>query len=386
MASVVNSVETESQSLADLIWSNRADTESSRRLAQPVVQRMVQEGLCRLPLESCYGGETEGPLRWLEAYEDLSKVEASAAWVAWNNGLACSFGRFVERSVREEVYTDRSLLFANSSRPEGIATSVDGGYLVNGRWTLVSGCELADWFALRCFVKDEAGNPVKSMPPLRFMYVHKSNVQIIDTWNVGGLRGTGSHDIELKNVSVPHERSFAFEDASLIDEPIGRIPICCINSAGCASIALGAAQGALDSFIQLGHDKVNDNPGPNFRDHQHVQALPAKAGFMLGSARAELHRSVAVLWDRACSGDEATNLEYAAVWAASINTATAARSVLSEIYATAGTAAMYTSSPIERAHRDIFSVLQHGMLQPHWLSQAGSVMLGLAPTSPVFRI
>lgn len=379
-------LETSNKTLAEVMWSNRCETESGRRLAQPVIEKLIQEGTCRLTLEARYGGDVEGPVKWLKVFESLGKVEAAVAWVAWNNALACTFGRFVDRSVRDEVYSDRTLLYANSGRPEGVATITDSGYIVSGRWTLVSGCELAEWFVLRCFVKDASGQPVKDRPPLRFMYIHKSFVNIIDTWTVGGLRGTGSHDIELKDVEVPEIKSFAFEDDSRIDEPMGRVPVCCINSAGCASIALGTALASLDEFIRLGKTKVNDSPAPNFRDHPHIQALLARLATQLTAVRAELHRSVEVLAGLAAENTAPTDEQYASVWAASINAATTSRDTVSEIYAVSGTVAMYTSSPIERAHRDVFAVLQHGMMQPHWLSHAGGVMMGLPPTSPIFRI
>lgn len=368
-----------------LIWEHRESTDANRRIPKEILDDLIPQGAFRVTLEECYGGNTKGPLAWFDGFESLAGVEAAIGWVTWNNALACSFGRYVSREVRDEIYSDRNAIYANSSRPEGFATEVDGGYSVSGRWTLVSGCELADWFVLRCFVKPADQN-VKGKPELRFMYMPKSDVQIEDTWHVGGLRGTGSHDVLVENIFVSNKKTFAFEDPSQIDEPIGQIPVCCINAAGCASLALGIATGALDSFIQLGHSKVSDGPAPNFRDHLHVQALPARLQSVIGGARLQLRHSVEALWSNAQQGIESSDEEIAAVWASAVVAAQAARTAVSDIYATAGTAALYNSSPIERAHRDIYAVLQHGTIQPHWLSVSGKVQLGLTADSPVFRL
>lgn len=63
----------------------------------------------------------------------------------------------------KEIYSDPSHVYANSARPEGIAKQTAEGYTVSGQWTLVSGCELADWFVLRCLVISE-GSPTTLGP------------------------------------------------------------------------------------------------------------------------------------------------------------------------------------------------------------------------------
>ena len=60
--------------------------------------------------------------------------------------------------------------------------------------------------------------------------------------------------------------------------------------------------------------------------------------------------------------------------------------MVSEIYAVAGTASLYKKNRIERAHRDIYAILQHGIIQPRWIEQAGMAYVGLTPTAAMFRI
>ena len=98
------------------------------------------------------------------------------------------------------------------------------------------------------------------------------------------------------------------------------------------------------------------------------------------------HNAVSVIWEEAKAGNTYTDEQLADVWSASLYAATSARDMVSEIYAAAGTVSLYTENIIERAHRDIYAVLQHGIVQPHWMNQAGMAYLGIKPKGPMFRI
>lgn len=145
-------------------------------------------------LPKSLGGWEDNPVETLKVYELLASAEASVAWIVWNNHLACTFGRYLDNTSMQEVYNDPSHVYANSARPEGVAETVPRGYMVSGKWTLVSGCELADWFVLRCLVTSE--NSSKTLGPganLKLFFIPKKAVEVVDTWNVDGLNGTGSH-------------------------------------------------------------------------------------------------------------------------------------------------------------------------------------------------
>ncbi|MGM8900237.1 acyl-CoA dehydrogenase family protein, partial [Psychrobacter sp. 1Y4] len=185
--------------ISKLAILSREETENTRKVAPAVVKKLSELSFFRMGLPKSLGGWEGNPVETLKAYETLASAEASVAWIVWNNHLACTFGRFLDESSMKEVYSDPSHIYANSARPEGVAHTVDEGYLVSGQWTLVSGCQLADWFVLRCLVISE-GSPTSLGPDanLKLFFIPKEDVQVIDTWHVGGLNGTGSHDIVIK--------------------------------------------------------------------------------------------------------------------------------------------------------------------------------------------
>ncbi|WP_353511625.1 hypothetical protein [Psychrobacter sp. JCM 18903] len=338
-------------------------------------------------LPKSLGGWQGNPVETLKVYETLASAEASVAWIVWNNHLACTFGRFLDEPSMKEIYSDPSHVYANSARPEGIAKQTAEGYTVSGQWTLVSGCELADWFVLRCLVISE-GSPTTLGPGanLKLFFIPKEDVEVIDTWHVGGLNGTGSHDIVIKDAFVQERYAVDFDSPVAIDNAYSRLPIGCINAAGCAAMALGVLKAATDELIQICLEKVTPGKSPDLRDRAAVQATIAKSKTLLASRRAQLHNSVEVLWNEAQQQYAFTDIQLADVWAAACEAAREARAMVSEIYAVAGTVSLYKKHRIERAHRDIHAILQHGIVQPHWMEQAGMAYVGLTPNAAMFRV
>jgi len=371
----------------DVAIAHRDETEQLRRLAPAVVEAIKESQLFRMGLPKFLGGWEDNPVEVMKTFELLASAEASVAWSVWNNHLACTFGRFLDEDSLREIYKDSKHVYANSARPEGVAEIVPGGYKVNGRWSLVSGCELSDWFALRCLVtSDDLPKTLGPGAKLKLFFIPRSEVNIIDTWNVGGLRGTGSHDIEIKDTFVIEKYAIDFESPVAIDNPYNRLPIGCLNAAGNASIALGILKSAIDDLVKMCFERVTPGKNPDLRDRHTIQTAVAKSKSLFNASRSQLHNSVETIWKASVNNEKYTDEELADVWAASVQAATSARAMLTELYSVAGTAALYTTSRIERAHRDIHAVLQHGIIQPHWLNQAGMAYLGLKPNGAMFRI
>jgi len=379
---------TSAGNLRSLIREHRHVTETSRQVAEPIIAGLRKSGLGRIALAADYGGLAVPPAEALAIFETLAEAEASVAWIVWNSSLPCWFSRFLEEDVRREIFSDPSALYASSTRPSGKAVRDGESYTVNGRWSLVSGCMHAAWIPVMCMV--EADGKVEMLAPnvphMRLVFFPRDQHEIQDTWHVGGLRGTGSHDSVLNNASAPAPYSFAIGDASLMESALGRMPIACTMSAGCASICLGITKSSLQALLELATEKVAVDGGPGLRDRAPVQSLVARVETQLNAMRARLVDTCETLWHAAVAGDEIRPADIGALLGAAITTAQQCRASVTEIYAAAGTSSLYTDSPIERHHRDIHAVMQHIALQPFWLEQAGRVSLGLEPTHPLFRL
>ena len=130
--------------LRTIIMEARSETEANRCLAPSVTEALIETGLCRLAVPSELGGHEADPLTILKVWEELAGAEASVAWTVWNCALPSLQSRHLSHPVRKEILGDSRRIMASSTRPQGKAIVENGGYRVSGRWSLVSGCELAD--------------------------------------------------------------------------------------------------------------------------------------------------------------------------------------------------------------------------------------------------
>jgi alkylation response protein AidB-like acyl-CoA dehydrogenase len=368
--------------MATTIAGHRAASEIDRRLAPAIVQEIRAAGLQRLTLTAENGG-LEVPLpAALEIYEQLAGFDASVGWIVWNNALPCLFSRFLTPAARADIFADPAWLYASSTRPSGKATSEADGYRLSGRWSLVSGCELAEWIALTGLAPSEGADA----PEMRYFFVHASELEILDTWHVGGLRGTGSHDVMVRDLLVPQDRSVSPADPSTAPGPYGCIPIIASLSLGMAAQFLGIGASALAATEALATSRVTPSAMPDMRDRQDVQAAVSGFNAALQAARGHLHARAETLWQLAAPPSQIGESDIAPVFAASSHAIRTATEAVDVLYSLAGTSAIYQSNPLERLSRDLRVMRQHVLTQPLWPEQAGRVRLGLAPDNPLFAV
>lgn len=368
--------------LAPVLAANRDISEADRRLAPAIVKGIKAAGLQRLALTKENGGlEVPVPIA-LEVFEQLARCDASVSWIVWNNSLPCLFSRFLSPATRAEVFADPDWLHASSTRPSGKAVPESDGYRLSGRWSLVSGCELAEWMPLTGLVVSEGGGE----PEMRYFFLRRSELEILDTWHVGGLRGTGSHDVMVDDFIVPRALSMSAHDPSTASGPYGCIPIIATLSLGMAAQFLGIGSAALTATEELATTRITSTPMPDMRDRPEVQKAVAGCSAALSAARTHLHTQATRLWARAEAQHAFQPEHIAPAFAASWHAANTATEAVDELYSLSGTAAIYQSNPLERLSRDLRVMRQHVLTQPLWPEQAGRVRLGLPVDNPLFAV
>jgi indole-3-acetate monooxygenase len=382
----MNEIVTVAESLIPLIKELRHTTENNRCIAEPIVQAIRKTDLCRMFLD--VGGPPRyTPAEWLTVLETLAGAEASVSWLIWNNTLACFWARFLEDEACARIFGDAGRLFAGSTRPTGQAATAEGGFRLSGRWSLVSGCELADYLHLMSLVHED-GKPrmlAPGHPDVRVLFVPKGRYSILDTWHVGGLRGSGSHDVVLDDVFVPVEDSVAPAPAVASNSPLAQLPIIPIMIAGLGAQFLGMARSAMAVTIEILRNKVSVDPGASIRERPSVLAEIASYRAACAAAQSHLHASVAAAWDKAGhqlpTTEDCANLYSAGLYGASV-----ARACVVAMHAAAGTTALYVDCPLERCMRDLQTMDRHTAAQPVWIEDSGRVFLGHEPINPLFMI
>ncbi len=361
------------EALRDAIWNTREASERDRRLAPVVVEQIRKTGLARSSLPRGAGGLAQAPPDTLALYETLARADASAPWILFNNALVCLFARFMGAQLRSEIFADSSQLHAQSTRPSAWVRDDGDAQVVSGRWTLVSGCELAEWMMLLCRSdgKDDE---------TRFVVVHRSEVGILDTWESGGLRGTGSHDVVADELRVPAYRALDLERRGDAGEALEHVPAVSTVAAFFASIALGVAQGAVDALSELARAEGEGRPpGP-------AALVVALHSSRLAALRQHLRSALEATWARALAGAPASPEAIGAVYGAVHVVCEDAEAAVDAVYRAAGTRALYNARPFDRARRDLHAMRQHVIARSMWAEDAGRVHLGGSPEQPLYAL
>jgi indole-3-acetate monooxygenase len=382
----VNEIVTLAERLIPLIRKLRHTTENDRRIAEPIVRALRESDLCRMLLATG-ASPRYTPEEWLSVLETLAGAEASVSWLVWNNALPCFWARFLDDAVRARIFGDSSRLFAGSTRPTGQAVPMGGGFRLSGRWSLVSGCELADYVHLMSLVH-ENGVPRMLAPgklDLRVFFVPKGRYEILDTWHVGGLRGSGSHDVVVEDVFVPAEDSFSPAPPVAGRSQLAQLPIIPVMTAGIGAQFLGMARAAIAVTLEILRNKVSVDPGASIRERPSVLADLASYSAAVAAAGSHLHTSMAAVWDTV-RNTLPTAEDRAALYSASLHAVAIARAGVVAMHGAAGTPALYIDCPLERNIRDLQTMEQHIAAQPLWLEDAGRVLVGHEPTNPLFMI
>jgi indole-3-acetate monooxygenase len=342
--------------------------ERDRQLAEPLVAALADAGLFRLCVPAAAGGLEAHPGTLVAAVRALAAGDAAAGWcvaIAATSGLVAGY---LPEAAAREIYAEPATVVAGVFAPKGRATPEPGGFRVSGRWPFASGCRHADWLMGGCVV--DGG--------MRLMLAPAEAFTIHDTWHVMGLRGTGSHDIELDGVYIPAERTASvLGDPPLQRGPLYAFPLFGLLALAIAAVSLGIARGALDDLIALAGGKVPTGGKRTLAERGSVQAEVARAEAAVRAAGALLDEAIGAAWERAVAGagvdvEQRAELRLAATHA----TAVSARAT-DTAYTLAGGSALYESSPLQRRVRDAHAATQHMLVAPATWELSGRVLLGM---------
>jgi alkylation response protein AidB-like acyl-CoA dehydrogenase len=364
--------------LAPMIRTYAGDTEAQRALPAPVFEALADAGLFHMAFpRSMGGGEVDLPT-YVQVIEELGKADASTGWVVNQCAIFATYAARMPRELARKLWTDtpRSVV-ANTPLANAQAVVVEGGYRVTGRQGFSTGCRNASWVAAHAEIVDNGKVRMdRGHPETRYLFVPVAEAELLDTWQVRGMRGTGTHHFAVHDVFVPADRTVLSVTAPLIETgPLYQIPRTLEFASGDASVALGLARTCLTTFSDLAGAKTPRAMQSLLRDQSMTQVIVGQAEADLRSGRAFLHEAVREVWAQVNSGgtltlDHRANLRIAATHAIRL----AAR-IIDAVYSAAGATAVYESHLMQRHFQDIHVITQHlqsrlahyEMVGRHWL-------------------
>ncbi len=365
------------QKLAPLIRSSADETDAARELPRPVFEALADAGLFHLAVpRSIGGGEIDLP-SYVEVIEELGKADASTAWAVNQGAIFATYSARMPRDIARAIWieTPRSVV-ANTPAPTAKAVVVPGGYRVTGRQGFSTGCRHASWVAAHAQIFDNGQVRLEGdQPEMRYFFVPVAEAELLDTWHVRGMRGTGTHHFAVHDVFVPVERTVLSATAPALEPgPLYKIPRTLCFASGDAAVALGMARTCLDTFAELAGSKTPRAMQSLLRDQSMVQVNVGHAEAALRSGRAFLMESVRDIWSEAQAG--AVTLERRAVLRlATTHGIRLAAQVIDSVYSAAGATAAYEGNLIQRHFQDIHVITQHlqgrmahyELVGRHWL-------------------
>ncbi|MGI8921736.1 MAG: acyl-CoA dehydrogenase family protein [Solirubrobacteraceae bacterium] len=353
--------------------------ERARRLPATLVSGMADAGLFSLCVPASVGGLEASPAVLVEAVEALARGDGAPAWCVAVQATTGLMGAYLEPAAAAEVF-GAAAIAGGVFAPRGKAVLGGSQLVVNGRWPFASGCQHCDWLVGGCVVEEDGAirTLASGMPDVVLVFAPATDVTIHDTWHVSGLRATGSHDIECRDLSVPVERGASvFSSTPVESGPLYAFPLFGLLALAIAGVSLGIGRGSLDDLAQLAGAKTPTASARKLGERATVQAETARAEARLRAARALLHEVVAEAWEAAVSTGAVSVEHRTALRLAATHAAATGAEVAETAYRLGGGSAIYESSSLQRRFRDAHVATQHMLVAPATWELTGRLLLGL---------
>jgi alkylation response protein AidB-like acyl-CoA dehydrogenase len=362
--------------LAPEVRSQAGTIAAIRRLPDALVSDLRQAGVFRMPMPRAWGGPEMTPREQTSVVEVLSAADPAVGWCVMIGSDAGFYSAFLDDAVGRDLFPDLDTITAGWLVPAGRAEVVDGGYRVSGRWSFGSCCLHADVIVGGCLVFEggEMRVDADGRPEMRIVAAPAVAWEILDTWYTTGLAGSGSNDYQVNDLFVTAEHTF-----SLFDPPIRSGALYAFSGmffSNMHGVALGLARRAIGEVEAIAATKVLMPEMIAMRDAPRVRSAVARAEMMLGAARAYTYETLDAVWAELSEKGELSEPLRIALGLSRVNAFRMARDVAQLMVDTAGSQAIYTSSPLDRLLRDAVTMNQHIVAQERMLEILGGLALG----------
>lgn len=372
--------------LIPALAGREAATVAERRVPEATIADYHRAGILRVMQPRRFGGHQASFGVFSRVIETLAEGCAASAWVyavlaehQWI--ITC-----MPEQAQIDVWGEDPLAVASSSlAPRETARAVEGGWRLSGRFPFSSGCLHARWAIVGARCEDGAGNT-----PTRYVLVPMRQIEIIDDWEVLGLRGTGSRSLVLNDVFIPTHRSVLLRDlydgttpGALVhpDYTLPRAPRGLLVPFSLPGVAFTLARRALRLVAASLLGRVSRGT--------HAVGASEVVQQQLGEASAEIETAALIMRARrdetlalvnsgAAISPEAVarnrrDIAFA-VWQA--------RRGVERLAELAGARTVYNTDPLQSLWRDMVTISTHTVVSRHLgMVPYGRMLLGLPPTA-----
>jgi 3-hydroxy-9,10-secoandrosta-1,3,5(10)-triene-9,17-dione monooxygenase len=376
------------EALLPKLRERAARCEELRRLPDDTLRDFHDARLFRIHQPKRIGGEELEFAAVVTYGAMLARACASTAW-NWVNFAAhhMMLGMF-PREAQDEIWgASRDALIASSFVfPAGNARKVKGGYMLSGRWPFSSGVDPSEWNMLAGLARLDDHLP----PEQRIFLLKRTQYKVIDTWFAGGLRGTGSKDVEASEQFVPEHMTLAVADtkggptpgSAVNPGPLYQLPVFALFPYMLSGVALGIAEGLIEEFLSRTH-QTGRMTGARIAEIQSTQIRLGEATAYARASRLVQLANCTEAEQLIASGrvpEGKVKARYRLEGAYAVDWAVRAVDLMFGLYGASG---LYESGHVPRAFRDAHAVRQHFSFNTDIAGTTyGRVALGLASDNP----
>lgn len=369
----------EAESIAAGLPSLNREIEIAGNIPSEVVSQLRKAGIFHALVPREYGGAEVHPLSMIEIIKRISKADGA---VGWNVMIGCTTGLIAaslsEPDARAIYGSQHGPLTVGVTAPSGVAKSVAGGYLVDGRWGWGSGAFHADWVCGGCVVHDENDEKRLSStgsPEVWLMIFSKDQLKIENTWQVSGMKGTGSNHFSVQNAFVPDGRQVLLGMPPRNPAPLYKFSTLGLLALGVCSVSLGIGYRALEAFKELAATKIPTGSSSTLRGKYHAKMALAKATADIESADAYVRKTVETCFAAAETDKKLTSAERNRLRLAAANATLKSAEAIDALYEAGGGSSIYEENVLQRCFRDVHVTTQHIMVAKPIFEMAGKAIM-----------
>ena len=376
--------------LQPVIRAYHAELEREQRLPKALVDELHRAGFYRLVRPRQLGGRQADPLTYLRVVELLSEAAGSVGWNVCNNNIAqlVSLG-LPDEGIQEIFGHGGDVAIAGTAvQGGGRAVPVDGGYRVTGRWPFGTGCQESGWM-LGSFQILDGGQPRPS-PDGTSVYWRgvfaRSEARIVEgSWDVSGLRATGSFDWTVEDVFLPERRTMVHAGIPLDNQWSHwpgisyALPAQSWVGPHHSAVITGIARAGIDALIALATEKTPRGRTNRLSDDSQVQDAIGRADTILNAGRAYRTAMVTEIWNTVAAGKETTLEQRARCRLSGAYAADSAREAMDLMFRHGGSTSYRHQSRLDECWRDLQVVGQAVTVMPEWYPMGGRVFLRMDP-------
>ncbi|HWN77889.1 MAG TPA: acyl-CoA dehydrogenase family protein [Bradyrhizobium sp.] len=373
------------RALAPLIGREADEIERTRRLTQPVVSALIENGLYRVLLPQSVDGAEAPPEIFMQMLEEVAKADASTAWCLGQCSVCAMTAAYLDPDAAHEIFAAPTGILAWGSIAHEVQV-VPGGYRATARWDFASGCRQASWLGAHVQIVEADGTRRRKpdgAPEVRTILFPVSNATMHDVWDVIGLNGTGTDSYSVDNLFIPEKFSALRDDPTALREkgPLYRITTYTMFGLGFAAVSLGVARATLDAAIDLARGKASFGLKA-MRENNAVQGAIGRLEGNLRAARAYLYATANEAWRDLTQTGNLGEQHRMALRLASTWTIHQAASVVDAAYHMAGATAVFRANKFERRFRDMHAIAQQVQARNAHYEDVGKAILGNSSEPP----